>query len=70
LSIREEKARAAFEQALAMYLALPEQAYGRIVVHFGSNGTPPRGGVEAQLPPKDGHHTAKAPARFTMPDNR
>lgn len=67
---REALARAAFEEALAMYLALPEKAFGRIVVHVGSNGTPFKPAVEMQLPPSDGHRTAKTPQRFDLPTNR
>lgn len=53
-----------------MYLALPEKAFGRIVVHVGSNGTPFKPAVEMQLPPSDGHRTAKTPQRFDLPTNR
>jgi hypothetical protein len=46
---REKNARNAFEEALVVYLALPVNAYGRLVLHFGSGGQIKSGGVEAQL---------------------
>jgi hypothetical protein len=70
LTEREEQMREAFEQALAMYLALPNEALGRVVVHFGSNGGTLKPAIEASLPSAvGGPQISRPPARIRMPSN-